>query len=49
MIVVTEVPFVLALVHIVARIRFRPQTPRGAKLMSLHEDMPRKMNIMFIN
>jgi len=49
MIIVTEVPFVSTLVHIVVGIRYRPQTPRGTKLVSLHEDMPREVNNFFAN
>jgi len=49
MIIVIETPFVSTLVHTIISIRSRPQTPRGTKLMSLHEDMPRKLNKVFVN
>jgi hypothetical protein len=49
MITVTEVPFVSALVHIVVGIRSTPQTPRGTKLVSLHENMPIEVNKVFVS
>jgi uncharacterized MAPEG superfamily protein len=47
MIIVIEVPFVLTPIHIVVGIRSKPQTLRGIKLVSLHEDMPREVNRIF--
>jgi hypothetical protein len=47
MIIVVEAPFVSTLVHTIVGIRSRPQTPRGTKLVSLHENMPRELNIVF--
>jgi hypothetical protein len=48
-ITITEASFVSALVNIVVGITSRPQTPRGAKFLSLHEAMPQKVNIVFIS
>jgi hypothetical protein len=28
-------------------VRFKPQTPRGTKFVSLHEDIPKEMNKVF--
>jgi hypothetical protein len=47
MITIIEVPFVSTLVHIVVGFRSKPRTPRGTKLVSLHEDMPREVNKVF--
>jgi hypothetical protein len=47
-IIVIEAPFVLASIHIVVGIRSIPQIPRGIKLVSVHEKMPRKVNIFFV-
>jgi hypothetical protein len=47
MIIVIEVPFVSTLIHTIIGIRFRPQTPRGTKLVSLHENMPKELNRVF--
>jgi hypothetical protein len=49
MITVTKVPFVLAPIHTVVGIRSRPQTLSGIKLVNLHEDMPKEVNIIFVN
>jgi fumarate reductase subunit C len=48
-ITITEVLFVSALVHIVDGVRSKPQTPRGTKFVNLHKNIPRKVNIIFIN
>ncbi len=45
--IVIEVPFVLTPIHIVVGIRSKPQTLKGIKLVSLHEDMPREVNKNF--
>jgi hypothetical protein len=47
MIIVIEVPFVLALVHTIVGIMSKPQTPKGTKLASVHEEMLRDMNKVF--
>jgi len=49
MIIVTEAPFILALVHIVVGIKSRPQIPRGRELVSFQEDILREVNITFTN
>jgi hypothetical protein len=40
MITAIEAPFITTLVHIVVGMRSRPQTPKGTKLVSVHEEMP---------
>ncbi len=49
MILITNVPFVSALVHMIDGVRSTPQTLRGTKFVSLHEDIPRKVNRVFPN
>jgi hypothetical protein len=46
-IIVTEASFISTLVHIVDGIKSKPQTPRGTEVVSLHEDIPRKVNKVF--
>jgi hypothetical protein len=46
-IIITKTPFVSALVHTIVGIRSRPQTPRGTKFASLHENMPKELNKVF--
>jgi hypothetical protein len=41
--------FILPLVHIVDGVRSKPQTPRGTKFVSLHEDIPIGVNKVFAN
>jgi hypothetical protein len=45
---ITKVPFVSTLVHNVVGIESIPQTPRGIKLVSMHEQMPKKVNKVFV-
>jgi hypothetical protein len=49
MITITEIPFVLALVHIVVGVKSKPQILTREKLVSLHEDMPIKVNKFFVS
>jgi hypothetical protein len=49
MTIITKVPFVSALVHIVVNIKFRPQNPRGIDFVSVHEKMPKEVNNFFVN
>jgi hypothetical protein len=44
-----QAPFVSTQVHTLVAIKSRPQIPRGTKLVSLHEDMPREVNKVFAN
>ncbi len=41
-IIVTEAPFVLALVTTISGIKSKPHTPRGIKFKNLHEDFPER-------
>jgi hypothetical protein len=45
----TKAPFVLAPVHNIIGIKSRPQTPRGIELVSVHEEMPKEMNKVFVD
>jgi hypothetical protein len=45
--IIIETPFVSALIYIIDGVRFRPQTPRGTKFVSLHENIPREVNKVF--
>jgi hypothetical protein len=49
MIIVIEIPFVSTPVHIVVGMRFKPQTLKGTKLVSVHAKMPKKVNNVFTN
>ncbi len=49
MIIVIEVPFVSTPVHTVVGMRFKPQTLKGTKLVSVHAKMPREVNNIFTN
>jgi hypothetical protein len=48
MIIVIEVPFVSTPVHIVVGMRFKPLTLKGTKLVSVHVEMPKELNKVFI-
>jgi len=41
--------FILPLIHIVDGVRSKPQTPRGTKFVSLHEDIPIGVKKVFAN
>jgi hypothetical protein len=41
MIIIIEIMFVSTPVHIDDGVRSRPQTPRGSKFVSFHEDIPK--------
>ncbi len=49
MITVTEASFVSTLVHIIDGVKSKPQIPKITKFVSLHEDIPRKVNKKFVN
>jgi hypothetical protein len=49
MITVIEAPFVSTLVRTVDGVRFRPQTTKGTKFVSLHEDILKEINIIFVS
>jgi hypothetical protein len=46
-ITITEPSFVSTLIHTIDRVRSITQTPRTTKFVSLHEDIPREVNIAF--
>jgi hypothetical protein len=48
MISVTKVPFITTLAHIVVGMKSRPHILRGTKLLSVHTNMPREVNKIFI-
>jgi hypothetical protein len=47
-IIVIKTPFVLTSIHIVVGIRSTPQIPRGIELVSVHEEMPKDINKIFV-
>jgi hypothetical protein len=49
MITVIEASFISTPVHIVDGVKSRPQTPKGTKFVSLHEDIPREVNNFFVS
>jgi hypothetical protein len=49
MIIVTKAPFLSTPIRIIVGIKYKPQTPRGTKLVSLHKDILREVNIIFAN
>ncbi len=49
MIIVTEAPFVSSPIHTIVSIKYRPHIPRGTYFVSLHENMPKKVNKVFAN
>ncbi len=48
MLIVTEVPFTTTLAHTIVGMRFKPQIPRGANLVSMDTKMPRKVDMIFV-
>jgi hypothetical protein len=48
-ITITEASFLSTPIHIVDGVKFRPQTPRGTKFVSLHEDIPKEVNNFFVS
>jgi hypothetical protein len=48
-IIVTEFLFVSTLIHIVDGVGSRPQIPIGTKFVSLHEDIPKEVNKVFVS
>ncbi len=48
MVIVTEAPFVTTLVHIVVKMKFKPQTPMETQLVSVHIKMHIKVDKIFI-
>jgi hypothetical protein len=48
-IIVTEPSFVSTPIHIIDGVRSRTQIPRRTKFVSVHEDIPRKVNKVFVS
>jgi hypothetical protein len=48
MVTVIEVPFVTTPTHIVVGMRSRPQILRVTQLVSVHREMPKKVNKVFV-
>ncbi len=48
MIIVIEASFISTPVHTIDGVKSIPQTPRGIKFVSLHEDIPREVNRVFV-
>jgi hypothetical protein len=48
-IIVTKPPFVSTPIHIVDGVRSRTQTPRTTKFLSLHENILRELNKVFVS
>ncbi len=46
--IVIKAPFVITPAHIVVGMRFRPQTPRETKLVSVHTNMPKEVDRIFV-
>jgi len=49
MIIITKAPFITTLAHTMLSMRYKPQTPRGTKLMNVHAEMPKEVNKVFTN
>jgi hypothetical protein len=48
MVIVTKVPFIIALAHTIVNMRSIPQTPREAQLVNVHIKMPIKVDMIFV-
>jgi hypothetical protein len=48
-IIIIEALLISTPIHIVDGDRSKPQTPRGTKFVSLHEDIPKEVNKFFAN
>jgi len=45
--IVTEAPFISTPIHTIDGVRSKPQTLRGTKFVSLHEDIPKEVTRIF--
>jgi hypothetical protein len=48
MVIVTKVPFLTTLVHTIVNMRSKPQIPRETQLVSVHTEMPRAVDKIFV-
>ncbi len=48
MVIITKSPFTIILVHIIPGMRSKPQTPRGTNFVSMHIEMPKKVDKIFV-
>ncbi len=48
MVIITKAPFVIALARTIVSMRFKPQTPRETQLVSVHIEMLREVNKIFV-
>jgi hypothetical protein len=42
-----EIPFTITPTHTITNMRSKPQTPKGIDLVSMHTEMPRKVDRIF--
>jgi hypothetical protein len=48
MVIIIEVPFTITPTHTIVGMRSRPQIPRGINLVSMHIEMPREVDMIFV-
>jgi hypothetical protein len=48
MVIIIEATFVIAPTHIVVGMRSKPKTPRGTNIVSVHIEMPKEVNKVFV-
>jgi hypothetical protein len=48
MVRVIEAPFTTALAHTIPGMKFRPQTLKGTNLVSMHTEMPKEVDMIFV-
>jgi len=48
MVIVTEISVITSLAHIVVTMRSRPQTLKETQLVSVHTEMPREVDMIFV-
>jgi len=48
MVIVTEAPFITTLAHTIVGMKSKPQIPRGIDLVSMHIEMPKEVDKIFV-
>jgi hypothetical protein len=48
MVIIIGAPFTTTLAHIIISMRSKPQTPKGTNLASIHIEMPKKVDKIFV-
>ncbi len=48
MVTIIEAPFITTLAHTIPSMKFRPQTLRGTNLVSMHTEMPKEVDMIFV-